>query len=202
MQKSDFWWRPIAYASRSLSETERRYAQIEKEALACTWACEKFSRYIVGMKFLIETDHTPLIPLLGTQHLVNLPPRVLRFRLRLARFDYTIVHVPGKLLYTADALSRSASTLEPNDTRLQEEAEIVMETCVAQLPASTERLEEFQKAQAEDHVCASTIHYCQKGWPEKSKIEADLWRANSGKKQPAAPWKTNSCAKIPAEADS
>ena len=55
-----------------------------------------------------------------------------------------------------------------------------METCAAQLPASTERLEEFQKAQAAECVCASTIHYCQKGWPEKSKIEADLrpyWKA-------------------------
>ena len=180
MQKSDSWWRPIAYASRSLSETERRYAQIEKEALACTWACEKFSTYILGMKFLIETDHKPLVPLLGTKHLDNLPPRVLRFRLRLARFDYTVTHVPGKLLYTADMLSRSPSTSEPNDTRLQEEVEVVMETCIAQLPASTERLEEFQKAQAEDHVCASTIRYCQKGWPEKSKVEADLrpyWKA-------------------------
>ena len=180
MQKSDSWWRPIAYASRSLSETERRYAQIEKEALASTWACEKFSTYILGMKFLIETDHKPLVPLLGTKHLDNLPPRVLRFRLHLARFDYTIVHVPGKLLYTADALSRSPSASEPNDTRLQEEAEVVMETCVAQLPASTGRLEEFQKAQAEDRVCASTISYCQKGWLEKSKLEADLrpyWKA-------------------------
>ena len=124
MQKSDSWWRPIAYTSRSLSETERRYAQIE-EALACTWACEKFSTYILRMKFLIEIDHKPLVPLLGTKHLDSLPPRVLRFCLCLARFDYTIVHVPGKLLYTADALSRSPSTLEPNDTRLQEEAEVV-----------------------------------------------------------------------------
>ena len=33
-------WKPVSYASRSMSETERRYAQIEKEALAVTWACE------------------------------------------------------------------------------------------------------------------------------------------------------------------
>ena len=45
-----------------MSDTERRYAQIE-EALACTWACEKFSSYILGMKFLIEMDHKPLVPL-------------------------------------------------------------------------------------------------------------------------------------------
>ena len=56
-QKDKDDWKPMAYASRSMSETERRYAQIEKEALAVTWACEKFNDYILGRKFLIESDH-------------------------------------------------------------------------------------------------------------------------------------------------
>ena len=101
MQKSNSSWKPIAFASRSMTETQQRYAQIEKEVLASTWACEKFSTYILGMKFLIDTDHKPLVPLLGMKHLDRLLPRILRFRLRLARFDYSIVHVPGILLYTA-----------------------------------------------------------------------------------------------------
>ena len=71
-------WRPVAYASRSLSETETRYAQIEKEALAIVWSCEKCSDYILGSKFEIETDHKPLVPLLSNKHLDDLPPRVLR----------------------------------------------------------------------------------------------------------------------------
>ena len=49
MQKSQSEWRPVAYASRSMTETEKRYAQIEKEALATTWASEKFATYILGM---------------------------------------------------------------------------------------------------------------------------------------------------------
>lgn len=73
-------WRPVAYASRSMSKTEKRYAQVE--ALAVTWACDKFANYIIGMKVLTETDHKPLIPLLGSKHLDDLPPRILRFRLR------------------------------------------------------------------------------------------------------------------------
>ena len=83
------------------------------------------------MKFLIETDHKPLIPLLGTKHLDSLPPRILRFRLRLGRYDYDITHVPGKLLYTAGTLSRAPAPTDENDSRLQEETDAVMELCVS-----------------------------------------------------------------------
>jgi len=44
---------------------ERRYAQIEKMALAIMWACKQFSDYILGNSITIETDHKPLVPLLG-----------------------------------------------------------------------------------------------------------------------------------------
>ena len=98
-------WKPIAFASRSLSDTERRYAQIEKEALALTWACEKFSEYVLGKEIELETDHKPLVPILGKKISDSLPPRVVRFHLRLMRFKYKIKHVPGKHLYTPDTLS-------------------------------------------------------------------------------------------------
>ena len=48
--------KPVAYASRSMTSTEQRYAQIEKEALATTWVCEKFNDYILGKDILIEGD--------------------------------------------------------------------------------------------------------------------------------------------------
>jgi len=68
LQSTGESWKPVAYASRSLSDTEKRYAQIEKEALATTWACEKFCTYILGKPFQVETDHKPLVPLLNTKH--------------------------------------------------------------------------------------------------------------------------------------
>ena len=57
-----------------MTEVEYYYAQIEKEALVATWACEKFTDYILGAKFTIKTDHKPFVPLLNTTHLHNLPP--------------------------------------------------------------------------------------------------------------------------------
>ena len=123
-------WKPVAFASRSMSETELRYAQIEKEALATTWACEKFRDYLIGKKFSIETDHKPLVPLLNSKYLDSLPPRILRFHLRLMRFDYTISHVPEKLLYTADTLYHAPTGTSDSDCRtLQEEVELYIE-CV------------------------------------------------------------------------
>ena len=54
----------VAYASRSITDCESRYAQIEKEALALTWACDRFAQYVMGVHILLETDHKHLIPLL------------------------------------------------------------------------------------------------------------------------------------------
>ena len=74
LQQSEGLWKPIAYASRSMTQAERRYAQIEKGALAITWACQRFSDYVLGRRFTMESDHKPLIPLLNTKHLDALPP--------------------------------------------------------------------------------------------------------------------------------
>ena len=54
-------WQPVEYASRKMTDTETRYAMVEKEALAITWACEKFDYYLIGRKFEVETDHKPLV---------------------------------------------------------------------------------------------------------------------------------------------
>lgn len=180
LQKTGSNWKPIAYASRSMSETEQRYAQIEKEALAITWACEIFSMYVLGKHFSIETDHKPLVPLLGMKHLDSLPPRVLRFRLRLSRFDYSIEHVPGKHLYTADTLSRAPKPSTGADTNLEELAELAMEACIAHLPANRDRLCEYEDEQNSDPLCSVVIKYWRTGWPGKPQINESLspyWEA-------------------------
>ena len=138
LQRENQSWQPVIYASCAVTSTECRYAQVEKEALATTWACKKFTSYILGKKFLIETDHKPLVPLLGNKSLHSLPPRILRFRLRLACFEYEISHVPGKSLVMADTLSRSPIQSTDSDVHgLQEGAEYLMKTCINNLPASS-----------------------------------------------------------------
>ncbi len=175
LQKFDSEWRPVAFASRSMTDTERRYAQIEKEALATTWACERFSDYILGRHCEIETDHKPLVPLLSSKNLDDLPPRILRFRLRLNRFQYSIQHVPGKYMYTADTLSRAPSVETSDDhVSLQGEVETFVAAVAANLPASAERLEAYRISQTRDATCSQVVKFCQSEWPAKQRISTEL----------------------------
>ena len=85
----------------------QRYAQIDNEALATTWALEKWSDFLIGMEFHVETYHKPLVHLLSTQLIDKLPIRIQRFHMCMMRFKFTICHVLRKLLTTADALSQA-----------------------------------------------------------------------------------------------
>ena len=53
--------RPIGYASRALTTTEHKYAQIDKEALAKVYGIKRFHQYLYGRNFIIHTDHKPLM---------------------------------------------------------------------------------------------------------------------------------------------
>ena len=161
---------------------EQRYAQIEKEALATTWACEKFSNYLLGSHLEIEIDHKPLVPLLSSKHLDDLPPRVLRFRLRLARFNYSITHVPGKLLYTADTLSRTPLPTTVHGSDLQQEVETFVNAVISSLPTMQTGMDTYRRAQKEDPVCLKVMEFCRSGWPNRHSIPAAVkayWKARN-----------------------
>ena len=68
-------------------------------------ASKHFEDYLIGLPFHIATDHKPLVPLLSTTILGDLPARVQR--MRMMRFTYTISDVPGIHLYTAETMSRA-----------------------------------------------------------------------------------------------
>ena len=164
--------KPIAYASRSMTETECRYAQIEKEALAITWAMEHWADLLVGLqKLKVETDHKPLVPLLSTKYIHELPIRVQRFRMRLMRFNFTITHVPGKYLYTADALSRDPDVSAKAQESLRDLNELVetyVNTIMVTLPVVDSRLDEIRLQTKRDDELKVVMHYVQHGWPERS----------------------------------
>lgn len=95
--------RVICYASKSLSDTEKKYHQTEKEALALVWAVERFSSYLHGKKFDLITDHKPLQFLFSSRSKPCL--RVERWVLRLQSFEFSVIYKAGKD-NIADTLSR------------------------------------------------------------------------------------------------
>ena len=76
----------VYYASRSLSEVERRYSQTEKEALALVWACERFHVFLGGTDFSLVTDHKPLEVIYGKRSKPS--ARIERWVLRLQQYNF------------------------------------------------------------------------------------------------------------------
>ena len=171
LQKEGEGWFPVSYASRTLSETEQRYAQIEKEALAVTWACQKFDFYLVGRRFEVETDHKPLIPLLGEKDLSDLPLRVQRFKLRLMRYDYDIFFSPGAVMHIADSLSR-ASYPDFRDREREDKTEGHVRCMKVATSMVDESLKEVKQETLKDSVLKEITKYAQDFWPEKNAVSA------------------------------
>lgn len=95
---------PVAYASKKLLDAETRYATIEKECMAIVWGVKKFEPYLYGTKFIIETDHKPLLYL---QKSKTENGRLMRWALQLQQYTYTVRVIAGKDNVGADYLSRS-----------------------------------------------------------------------------------------------
>ena len=153
-------WKPVAYASRALTTTEQKYAQIELELLAIYFACHKFDQYLLGKRFLVESDHKPLITLFG-KDLFSCPLRAQRLMLSLQRFDFDIEFVPGKFLYTADVLSRFV------DNAPQCLNEIDVETEPSYLSGMhTQMKSELSETTLHDPLLMKLSDYITRGWPK------------------------------------
>lgn len=109
---------PMAYTSRLLNNAEKNYSTIEKELLAIVYCVNHFRPYLYGRKFSLVTDHKPLVWL----HSVKDPTsRLVRWRLKLAEYEYDVIYKAGKTNVNADALSRNP--VEAKTTR--EDAQVL-----------------------------------------------------------------------------
>jgi len=140
--------KPIAYASRSLSDAETRYAQIESEMLAVVFGLEKFHHYAYGRHVKISTDHKPLVSIV-TKPLSSAPRRPQGLILRTQCYDYSLQYRSGKSIPIPDTLSRAP---------LQDADAVVLETVsnVSLCAINTSRLDrtgrEFEQFAQHDHV--------------------------------------------------
>ncbi|RXN21973.1 Transposon Ty3-G Gag-Pol poly [Labeo rohita] len=160
---------PVAYTSRTLTQTEVHYAQIEKELLAVVFACTKFNDYIYGKQIHIETDHQPLVTILN-KPIYTAPARLQRMMLRLQKYNFTITYKKGKQMYLADTLSHSPRA-DPN--KLYDDSADFEVMSVRHISSS--RLNELQTHTAQDPVLQRLCNILKSGWPSsQSKLPVEI----------------------------
>ena len=159
---------PIAFASRTLNKSERNYAQIEKEALSIIFGIKKFHQYLHGRKFLLVTDHKPLVTILGPKS--GIPTlaaaRLQRWAILLSAYQYDIEYRSTVKHANADCLSRLPLQIEkPEDV---DEVRLVNILQIESLPLSAEQIRKTTRA---DPVLSRVLEYTLTGWPEERSPE-------------------------------
>ena len=94
---------PVYFSSKALTDSQKGYVAIELEALAISWAMEKFYHFLYATKFVLETDQKPLETILA-KSLNAATPRLQRILIKTFAYDFTIKYLPGENNQLADCL--------------------------------------------------------------------------------------------------
>ena len=157
--------KPIAFASRSLSTSERNYAQLEKEALSLIFGVKKFHQYLYGRKFQLITDHKPLLAILGPKK--GIPSleaaRLQRWAVLLSAHQYEIRFKSTHEHANADGLSRLPLSNNPDSSSSASEAITIFN--IVQIEALPITASEIAASTRTDPVVSKVYNYTLSGWP-------------------------------------
>ena len=154
--------KPVAYASRTLSASERNYAQIEKEMLAIVFGLEKFHHYLYGNDIIIITDHKPLT-FIVKKPLSKAPKRIQNMILKTQEYNYSLFYKEGVKIPIADALSRSP---------LDNSKHVHFVNNLDSTPINKNTFLEIKYATENDPILLNLKEIISSGWPD-SKDEVD-----------------------------
>lgn len=162
--------RPCFMISSTLSQAERNYSQLHREALAIVFAVKKFHKFIFGHKVVVYTDCKALESLLSNEKNLNtvINSRFIRWILLLQNYDLEIKFRSSKLTAGADALSRL-----PLNESTEIEKEPLSSECLNLFNDDLEQkisIEDVKKETRNNPVCQQVMKYIVKGWPQKVPI--------------------------------
>ena len=128
--------KPIYFASKALTETQRGYVAIEIKSLAVAWAVKKFHHFLYGCHFTLETNQKPLEPILS-RSLNQATPRLQCILIRTLPYNFTVRYIPGLKNLLADFLSRLG---DQKDTIKLPKIHVYQ---ISQLPARSNKQQEL-----------------------------------------------------------
>ena len=160
---------PVAFASRKLNACERRYSQLDKEGLSVVFGVCKFHKYLEGRKFRIQTDHKPLLGLLGADRPIPVmsSPRVQRWAVTLAGYTYDLVYRRGVGHGNADCMSRLPAPGILEESPVPADVVLTLE----QLDTTTITSAMVREWTRKDPVLAQVVRLLEEGWPDTVKSE-------------------------------
>ena len=162
---SDGVERPIAYASRTLTKSEKGYDQLEKEALSLIYGVKKFHQFIYGRRFTLVTHHKPLMTILSPKK--GLPTlaaaRLQRWAILLTAYQYDIEFRSTHEHSNADGFSRLPLQDESNLEYLSATS-IFNLSQIELLPVDSDKL---KRATQTDPCLSKVVTYTQRGWSDK-----------------------------------
>jgi len=164
--------RPIANVSKTLTDTQRRYSQIQKEALAIIFALHKFHQFLYGRRFILVTDHKPLTSLFGPNKATPTlaANRLARWALLLNQYDYKIEYRKTSEHGNADALSRLPVGPDASFDGEECDADIDTICMINTIGMQIKPIDSavLAKETSKDPVLSKIIRYTREGWPPKS----------------------------------
>ena len=161
--------KPVMYVSRALTETEKRYSNIERELLAIVFALERLNHYTFGRTITVQSDHQPLQSI-WNKSIVSASPRLQRLLLRLAHYDLNIEFLRGKENMIADALSRVCPLQSSNSKTKDSNIDVIPVHHITQTaPVSKTRLQELRLATQSDPTLSSLTRTIHESWPQSKK---------------------------------
>ena len=156
--------KPVAFASRTLSSSEKKYSQLDKEALSIIFGIRKFQQYLQGRRFTIISDHKPLQYLFGENKPIPAlaSARIKRWALILSAHDYTIEYRPGQQHGNADVLSRLPLPVTEVEESPPGEVVLLMET-LRSTPVDAKQIRRWTDR---DPILSKVRRLVQTGWKD------------------------------------
>ena len=155
--------KPICYASRTLSPAEKKYSQLDKEALAIVFGVTKFHQYLYGRCFTLLTDHKPLTSLFNPSRSVPqmASARIQQWALTLGTYNYKIHYRKGKDHGNADCLSRLPLQNFPEVVPVPGDILLTASELVKS-PVSARNIRNWT---SKDPLLSSVLRFITTGWP-------------------------------------